>query len=114
MAMPPKTVEVPVFIKRVHELAGVLKLIETGSRDAVDLLVNTMNSKDDTISIRMKVDCAQKLLDLQVKIADTISKDQFMRQIAEVKIKGMSQPLEVGEDKPSAPRLDMKTIQIVD
>ncbi len=98
------------FIKKTHELSSLLKNIEAGSRDAVDVLVNTMNSDDKEVPLKLKVECADKLLHLQVKIADTISKDQLTRQIASIKVKGMSASLG-SEDRPLAPILDMTTIQ---
>ena len=108
-----KTVATPVFVKRVHELASLLKLVEKGSKDAVDLLVDTMNAKDEDVGRKMRVQCAEALVTLQIKIADTISKDQLTRQIAEIKIKGLTHGGETEEGKAKAPRVDFMTIQEV-
>lgn len=114
MSMPAlKTVEQPVFLKKKHELADLLKKLEDVSDEAVDVVVGTMRSSDS--SPKMKSECATMLLTLQIKVSDTISKDQLTRQIAEVKSKGLSTPLtlEPGEKRKLPPKLDMKTIQSV-
>jgi hypothetical protein len=113
MALPIKTVELPVFLKKRHELEGVLKKLEDVSEEAIDVIVNTMRSTESTP--KMKTDCAEVLLGFQIKVSETISKDQLTRQIAEVKAKGLSTPLELapGEKRQLPPRLDMRTIQSV-
>lgn len=103
-------VEVPVFIKRKHELANLLKALEKGSVDAVDLIVSTMNSTSEDVTLKMKFECAKSLLDLQIKVAAEISKDSLVRQIAEIKAKGLSRPLELQEGR-TAPMIDFNTIQ---
>jgi hypothetical protein len=106
----------PVFIKKKHELDKVLKAIEKGSVDAVELLVNTMNSEveDESqkgfIPLTRRLECAQALLNLQVKVADVISRDQFARQIAEVKVKGLPNNLEISEKRA---RINFTEIQDV-
>ena len=113
MALPIKAVEVDNFVKKKHELAGLLKRLEDASESAVDIIVNTMTSTDKEVSTKMKLDCAESLLAFQIKVSDTISKDQLMRQIASVKAKGLSQQLELapGEKRKLPPKLDMTTIQ---
>ena len=108
-------VEQPVFVKRKHELADLLKQIERGSKGAVQLIVATMESTDETIGLKTKLECAKALLDLQIKVADQISKDQLTRQIAEIKANGLTKPLELqpGEKKRLPPTTDFDTIQEV-
>ena len=112
----PELVPQDVFIKKTHELSRLLKLVEQGSEDAVELIIGTMNSTDPEVSVKMKVECAAKLLEIQIKVSETISKDQLTRQIAAIKAKGLSTPLELapGEKRQLPPRLDMRTIQSVD
>ena len=113
-----KVVEVPMFVKRgKHELAGLLKQIEGASHEAVDLLINTMNEEDkEKVSLKQRLECAQTLIDLQVRISTEISRDQLTRQIAEFKTKNLSGSFktpEAIEDKPKAPRLDFSKIREV-
>lgn len=108
------SVEMPVFVKRKHELADLLKAVERGSKSAVAVLVDTMESKDATIGLKTRLECAKTLLDLQIKVVDQISKDQLTRQIAEIKANGLSKPLELqGEKKRLPPTTDFDTIQDV-
>jgi hypothetical protein len=109
------TVEKPLFVKKTHELTPLLKRIQAGSAQAVDLLIDTMNRPDDEVGIKLKVQCAEALVDMEVKISDQISKDQLTRQIAEIKAKGFSQPLDQlpGEPRRLPPKTDYSTIQEV-
>lgn len=115
MSMPMRAVETNTFIKKKHELSSLLKKLEDAQDDAVDIIVNTMNSTDKEVTLKMKLECAEALLGFQIKVSETISKDQLVRQIAEVKAKGLSQPLELapGEKRKLPARLDMTTIQKV-
>lgn len=107
------TVEQPLFVKKTHELASLLKKVKQGSAQAVDLLIDTMERPDDEVGLKIKVECAKTLIDYEVKITDQINKDQLMRQVAEIKAKGLSIPLLPGNDKPLPPTTDFKTIQAV-
>ena len=101
-----------LFIKKTHELAGLLKHVERGSTDAVDLIIDSMNSGDSVVSRKMRLELAVKLLEIQIKVTDQISKDQLMRQIASVKVKGLSTPLgQEGERKKLPPKLDFTVIE---
>ncbi len=109
------TVEKPLFVKKTHELTPLLKRIQAGSAQAVELLIDTMNRPEAEVGIKLKVACAEALIDMEVKISDQISKDQLTRQIAELKAKGFSQPLEQlpGEPRRLPPKTDYSTIQEV-
>ncbi len=107
----------PIFIKKKHELAGLLKSVESGSEDAVELLIRTMNaSEEDGVPLKTKLECAQALLDLRIKLTAEINKDQLTRQIAEIKAKGLSTPLELqpGEKRRLPPTTDFDRIQVVE
>lgn len=108
-------VEKPLFIKKKHELASLLKTVEQGSADAVELLINTMNAPEDKVPLKTKLECAKAILDIQIKVSESISKDQLTRQIAEIKANGLSTPLELapGERKRLPPTTDFTTIQEV-
>lgn len=107
-------VETTSFIKKKHELAGLLTAIEAGSKDAVALLVKTMNAEEEEgVSLKVKLECANALIDLQVRIAAEISKDQLTRQVAEIKAKGLLASPGDGEPKRKPPITDFGTIQEV-
>lgn len=102
-----------IFVKRKHELADTLKQLDRVTPDAVDLIAEAMNDVKETRKNR--VEFAKYLLDVKIRVAETISKDELTRQIAEIKVAGLKTPLLQDEDnpKPKAPMLDMSTIQSV-
>lgn len=107
-------VEQPVFIKKKHELADLLKQVEKGSKDAVDLIVETMNADDTKVPLKTKLECAKALLEMQIRISSEISRDQLTRQIAEIKKNGLSTPLGVqGQPKRLPPTMAFETVQEV-
>ena len=115
MASQITVVEKPVFIKKKHELAKMLKLLDKASEDAIDIIVQTMTSTVPEVTHRMKMDCAKALLDLQLRVSTEISRDELMRQMAEIKANGLSRPLgEDGEQKQLPPRVDFLNIQNVE
>lgn len=108
-----EAVEVPMFIKKTHELSKLAKRLDKVSDGAIDVIVETMNNpKTDP---KLRVACATTLTDMHIKVNDIISKDQLTRQIAELKKNGLSTPLQLqsGEIKPLPPRRDFLTIQSV-
>ena len=107
-------IEKPVFVKKKHELSDLLKRVQAGSVQAVDLIVETMNEKDETkVSLKTRLECAKLLLDIEIKVSAEISRDQLTRQIAEIK----ANPLPIGNGSTvpgrQAPRKDFTTIQTV-
>ncbi len=101
------TKEVPTFLKKKHELSGMLKQLEGVSKEIIEDLVET--TRDEKVDIKTKTNIRLDLLKLQAAIADQISKDQMARTIAEVKIGGATRNLSaVPED--TGPRLDFTTI----
>lgn len=102
-----------VFVRKKHELTDLAKRLDTVSIEAVDLIAETM--ADVNVPKKERLRCAETLIDLKIRITDQINKDELTRQIAEIKAKGLSTPLVPGDGqpKPSAPRLDMNTIQKV-
>ena len=107
-------VEKPVFLKKKHELQKLLNSLERATPQAVDLIVETMNSDNEIITTKMKLECAKSLLELQIKVSTEISRDQLTRQIAEIKVNGLSRPLEGNEPKKLPPKRDFTTIQEVE
>ena len=99
-----------VFVKRKHELDDLLKQLDRVTPEAIDLLAETM--QDVKQAIKVRIACADKLIDYKVKVSEAINADDLKRAVAEIKATGLKTPL-VPEDKPSAPRLDMHTIQKV-
>lgn len=107
-------VEQPLFVKKgKHELANLLKLVQTGSGEAVQLLIDTMRRPDEEVAIKTKIACAEALIDMELKITTEINRDQLTRQIAEIKAKGLVIPLRPEDDKPLPPKTDFLTIQKV-
>ena len=107
-------VDMPVFIKPRHELATLLKKIQVGSAQGVELLITTLQRPESEVTLKLKLQCAEALIDLEVKITDQISKDQLTRQIAEIKKNGLVTPLgQEGGPKRLPPRTDFTTIQEV-
>lgn len=100
-----------VFVKKRHELDDLLKHLDKVTLEAVDFLVETMHDVNQERKVR--VACADKLIDYKINISEAISKDELTRQIAEIKATGLKTPLVEEGTKPSAPRLDMHTIQSV-
>lgn len=101
-----------IFVKKKHELTDLLKQLDRVTPDAVDFLVEQMNDKNNPV--RVRVACADKLIDYKISVSEAINKDELTRQIAEIKTTGPKTPLvPEGGGKPSAPRLDMGTIQNV-
>lgn len=110
--MPVALKEGQIFVKRKHELADLLKQLDRVTPDAVEFLVETMN--DTKVERKVRVACADKLLDFKVKVSEAINKDELTRQIAEIKVNGPKTPLvQDNTPKPGAPRLDMHNIQQV-
>lgn len=111
-----KVVDKPLFIKKQHELTNLLAKVKKGTDGAVELLISTMNAKEeDGVPLKMRLDCATALIDWEVKISDQISKDNLHRTIAEIKAKGITQggSTEDGQ-KQLPPTTDFSTIQVVE
>lgn len=107
-------VEKPVFVKDKHELAKLLKSLTAATPKAVELLVATMNNESEAVTTKMRLDCANALIELQIKVATEVSRDSLSRQIAEIKVNGLSRPLEQeSEPKKLPPKRDFTTVQEV-
>ncbi len=78
------TVGNPVFVKKKHELDDLLKRVQKGSVEAVDLIVATM-ADTEKVSLKTRLECAKLLLEIEIKVSAEISRDQLTRQIAELK-----------------------------
>jgi hypothetical protein len=113
MSKVVEAVESPVFVKRKHELADLYKSLERATPAAVDLLVQTMNNEE--LSLKERRTAAEKLIDLQVKVAEVVSKDGLLRQVAEIKAKGMIPQLSTagGTQKKQGPSIDFDNLQEV-
>lgn len=104
------------FLKGKHELAKLLKELAKHSDAAVKYLVDTLQDKD--ADVKVKVDCAKTLIQLQAQVAKQISEDEMARLIAQVKLGGKGKSLtltpgEGGEEKPTTPRLDFDSVREV-
>lgn len=92
-----KVSEVGFHRKQSHPLSKLLRSLTAESTDAVEILVEIMNSKDSDNKIRLAA--ASKLLDLQRQIANDIEEDQLKRVLCNVKFGG-PRDLEVDDDTP--------------
>lgn len=99
-----------VFVKRKHELDDLLKQLDRVTPEAIDLLADTMQDIKQTIKVRIA--CADKLIDYKVKVSEAINADDLKRAVAEIKATGLNKTL-VPDNKSTAPRLDLHTIQKV-
>lgn len=115
MSNTVEVAEKPVFVKKRHELADLLKRVQAGSVQAVDLIVETMNAKaEDGVTLKTKLECARLLLDIEIKVSAEISRDQLTRQIAEIKATGLPPPSGTTVGRPrQAPSLDFSNVQNV-
>lgn len=107
-----KTLEEPApsFIKKKHELQGLIKLLEKGSKEAVEMLIATM--QDDEADKRLRLSCAEKIINYHVSIQENINNDNMQRQVAQIKLGGgFEKNLKTAEtEKPKLPVLDFTTI----
>jgi len=104
--------EQPLFFKKKHELAKLLKEIEKGSEESVHLLLTTM--RDEKIELKTRILIAESIITMQAKIADQISRDTLSRQIAEIKVNGLSKPLAIDESqRRDIPMIDLNNIREV-
>jgi hypothetical protein len=108
-------VEKSSFVKTKHELSDLLKRVQKGSVEAVDLIVTTMNAGDEKVPLKTRLECARLLLDIEIKVSAEISRDQLTRQIAEIKSKNLSLPNSNGSTPGGRqpPRLDFTTVHHV-
>lgn len=83
--------ELPTFLKKKHELAGMLKQLENVSKEIIEDLVET--TRDERVDVKVKTSIRLDLLKLQAAIANQISSDMMARTIAEIKIGGATRSL---------------------
>jgi hypothetical protein len=104
--------ETPTFIKKKHELAGVLKRISEGSKKAVALLIDTV--ENDAVDLKLRVECAKSLITFETSITEQISKDNMNRLIAEIKLQpGGANPQLTTEEDETYPVLDFHNVREV-
>jgi hypothetical protein len=110
--MPAALKEGQIFVKKKHELADLMKQLDRITPDAIEELGNALTN--DKLPLKDRLRIAEVVIDMKIRVADQISKDELTRQIAEIKATGLKTPL-VDNDtpKPSGPRLELGTIQSV-
>jgi len=103
-----------MFVKKKHELADLAKQLGRITPAAIDLMASKMEDEEN-VPLKERLKLAEAIIDLQIRITDQINKDELNRLIAEMRATGPKTPLIPGDEdkKPSAPRLDMHTIQEV-
>ena len=102
----------PTFIKKKHELQHLAKLLQKGSADALQILLDTMNNVDS--SEKLKLQIAKDILNYTITISDTISNDSIVRQVAQLKYNGGNEKnLKVLEQPAGPPILDFSSISNV-
>lgn len=109
MAYAPKKAK--ALVRNKHELSKLLKQLENASADAVSILVATMNSTEESVSQKMKIDCAEALINFQISVASTISKDSLTRTVADWKMNNGAYQLVDESGKSRAPMLNFDDIQ---
>lgn len=106
------TVELPVFIKKKHELQNVSDKLNRLTIKALDVLEDSLTSDDKDAAYK----AAKLVIELDIEAKKIISNDQMMRLIAEHKLKGPRIPLETngeGGNKRLPPTTDFSRIQEV-
>lgn len=103
-------VEQPVFLRK-HELAKLFRQIEKASPAAVEFVINTLNDEKKPHDVRM--DAAKFIVQAQIKVGEVIAKDQLVRQVAEIKAKGLVTPLTTVGHRPK-PSIDFDNLQTPD
>ncbi len=109
---PGEEKPVPSFLKDKHELAKLFKSLDKASQAAVKLLTETLESTDKDVTLKMKLECAERLLDFYMRTAKQISDDDMARLIAEVKLGGSKQGFVLKEgERPAQPVLNFSEIK---
>ncbi len=90
-----KEVEAPSFIKKKHDLDGIVKKLKREVEDALEILILDMRDADG----KTNAAAAKTILDYYIKATEIRSKDEIMRLVAEHKIKGAggARQLEIDE-----------------
>lgn len=97
-----------------NPLTAFQKKLKSAVPKALKVMTDIVEDEEDKYSAKEKQDAAKFLLDSYVKVTDAITKDQFGRLVAEVKIKGLAANPKLknieDEEKPKA----AFTLQILD
>jgi len=96
------------FLNDSIDLKALHKALKNVSKEAIDALTEIL--KDEKIDPKVRVAAAAKLLDLNVTVAEAISKDQIQRLIGEVR-KGALKGEVVDED--NRPVVDFHNVQAI-
>lgn len=101
------------FIKRNHELQGLLNDLNSASPEALRVIKEIMNNKKSDDKLRLA--CADKILNFQVSVAGQINSETVQRQVAEIKFNRGPMPLG-GEarDVDNTPVIDFNTIRTIE
>lgn len=104
--------EAPSFLNDEIQLKDLLKRITKISKEAIDVLVDSLKSQDEKI----RFNAASKILEFQVQIAKEINTDKLQRLMAEYRIKGApaGKLVPVEDDKPVRPVVDFTTIRSIE
>ena len=102
----------PTFLDDEVQLKKLAKQLATASKEAIDVLLELLKSKDE----RVRMQAAMKLIEFDIDVKKAISQDQIQRLIAEIKLNrgGGLQQLQAGEEQSKKrPIVDFSTIRSV-
>lgn len=98
-----------------NPLAAFQKKLKTTVPKALKVMTDIVEDESDKYTPKEKQDAAKFLLDSYVRVTDAITKDQFGRLVAEVKVKGLAANPKIKnvEDEESKPKAAF-TLNILD
>lgn len=99
------------FLSDSINLKQLHRLLKTHGEAAIGILVAALQDKD----VRVRMQAASKLLDMQILVAKEINADQMARLIAEIKI--ANGPKRLGateEDENLTPIVDFTNVRAIE
>lgn len=101
----------PSFLDDEVQLKKLARELSKASKDAVDVLLSLLTSKDE----RVRMTAATKLIEFDIDVKKAISNDQMQRLIAEIKLNRQSTTKQLtAEEENKRPIVDFSTIRTVD
>lgn len=98
------------FLDTEIDLKRLSRELSKASKDAVEVLVKMLESKD----VRLQMQAAIKLLEFDIDVKKAIAQDQIQRVIAEIKLSGGgSKTLELADGDKKKPIVDFGTIRSI-
>lgn len=78
------------FLDKKNPLYQLQKKLKESLPKAIDVLNAVVEGDDEEIPLKAKLEASKFIIDNYAKITEAITKDQFARLVAEVKLKGLN------------------------